>query len=200
MFEREIRNLAFVPRWAIIRVQRQQSVAEHSYFVAIYADQIARAINWSGPRDQLMRLALFHDMDEILTGDISAPSKKVMESSAMSGWHIFEKWKTQRMEERINCFQSYLEIVSPWDKSGYAIIKTADLLEAVLFLCDETFSGNRNVHPVREYLADALMKSVDALPCNDKKDLDTLRVSISAAVGQAIGIPDQIVTGKEPIK
>ena len=56
------RVLQHVPRWAIIRTLRQQSVAEHSYYVAIYATAIAKLlsmrtqdINW------ITQYSLTHD-------------------------------------------------------------------------------------------------------------------------------------------
>ena len=40
------RDMAYVPRWVILRRHRQQYLAEHSYFVAIYAQQVARLIQY----------------------------------------------------------------------------------------------------------------------------------------------------------
>jgi hypothetical protein len=68
-----------VPRWAIIKMARTQSVAEHSFNVAM----ITRAILSNFIKDQLddnaiIVKALDHDWkDEIYTGDIPSPAKPV---------------------------------------------------------------------------------------------------------------------------
>ena len=47
------RDMAHVPRWVIARTHRRQSVAEHSYFVALYARQIAIEIGYDRLEDLL---------------------------------------------------------------------------------------------------------------------------------------------------
>lgn len=83
MFLTDALALSHVPRWAIVRHSRLQSVADHSYRVAIIARELVRRLNWENREgldvSRLVWLALVHDLDESLTGDIPAPAKKEMD-------------------------------------------------------------------------------------------------------------------------
>jgi len=161
MFERELRTLAGVPRWSIIRTLRTQSVAEHSYYVAIYADQIAELIEWKGSKYDLFRLAMFHDLDEILSGDIASPAKAVLKSG---DWSKFKQWTAKLMVTRFSYFQEW---VSSTNSESLAILNAADWLEGVLFLCNEEFQGNQSVKSVRRHCTTKLIESVYNLPATN---------------------------------
>ena len=65
-----------VPRWAIIKTSKAQSVAEHSYNVAmitkiILSDFITTPLD----DNEIIVTALGHDFHEIYTGDIPTPAK-----------------------------------------------------------------------------------------------------------------------------
>lgn len=140
-FAADWRDMAYVPRWAIARRVRQQYLAEHSYFVAVYADQIARMIEWKGDLAELMRTALYHDIDETITGDIPGPAKRVA-------------WDKRKAEDAIE--------PTLRDKYGYdvadtrsfasgevrAIVSAADSIDEVAYLCEEWVLGNKWIAPV----------------------------------------------------
>lgn len=166
MFERELRDLAFVPRWGIVRTVRQQNVAEHTFFVAIYADQIAGAIGWQGDRAQLFRLALAHDWDEIFTSDIAAPAKRVLKKAAgKDGWINFERWLRHLSLDRFPYFKEWIDGFKESTEAHQAeeILKVADLLEAVLYLAEEENLGNGNVSHRRDFLQNQLITATDKL-------------------------------------
>lgn len=159
-FAPSLRDMSYVPRWAILRRTRNQSLAEHSYFVALYADQIARMIGWSGDLAELMRYSLYHDLDETVTGDIPGPAKRAAwdkekaeeaMSSVMTGKYGSDVVDTRRL-------------VSPEAKS---IVSVADAVEEVCFLCEQMMMGNQTwVRPVlREALARAETRWY-SLPCD----------------------------------
>lgn len=158
MFERELRTLSHVPRWAIVRTIQRQSVAEHSYYVAIYADQIAELIEWQGSRRNLMRLAMFHDMDEILSGDIASPAKAVLNCAE------YRTWSSKLMSGRFSYFEEWFQSEPGRVKEALTILHVADWLEGVLFLCDEEFLGNKNVRDVRCHCEERLFEAIKLLP------------------------------------
>lgn len=71
-------------RWTIVRVYREQTVAEHQYRVWALAmslyDQLAGGTpHNSFEREAIGYWALVHDADEIWTGDLPSPIKSLIE-------------------------------------------------------------------------------------------------------------------------
>lgn len=146
MFEADIRMMAVVNRWGIVPTTRHQNDAEHTYFVAFYANDISIALGLDVTTClAIQRMALWHDLDEILWGDPPGPHKSL----------IYDKAKKAKSSKQ------YMELIFghhsvrdgehllPIHSTEYAIakdvLKVADLMEAVLFLKTEMSMGNGNV-------------------------------------------------------
>ena len=125
LFSPIVRDMAHVPRWAIIRNTRPQSVAEHSYFVALYVRRLAE-IAGIPVTLQLVNTALDHDLDEVHSGDIPSPYKATLKQL---GYAL--------PPDALNTFNLTNE--------ERCILKIADTLEAILFLIDEANTGNRSI-------------------------------------------------------
>lgn len=138
MLERELRELSFVPRWGVLRRVRSQSVAEHSYYVAIYSTHLADMVGWNGDRGLLLRAALAHDMPEAATGDIPGPAKRML----MDPWHTAHV-EHQYVKSRFPS-DAVAWAASKNDDSIKLLIKTADLLDEIMFLQTERQLGNKN--------------------------------------------------------
>lgn len=69
---------SLIRRWAIIDMAREQSVAEHSFNVAMIARKIAETMGFSEEAvNKIMVRALDHDWpEEIYTGDVPSPCKE----------------------------------------------------------------------------------------------------------------------------
>ena len=160
--ERELRNLAYLPRWSIVCTGRTQSVAEHSAFTAIYADRICDVLEHAGHqilsqhRHLILRLALTHDLDELYSSDIPGPTKLAMSD----GWH----------KELSNWLMVKTSEVFWWwrDEMAYpclcqCVVKVADMLERSLFLREEQSMGNSNL--------EELLSASDILLGNAVNDL-----------------------------
>lgn len=81
MFKMQERMLAVVPRWSGLPRLHQQSVAEHSFYVALYTDIICRSVGMDTDRTYAaVSYALIHDMAESTTGDIMGPIKRSLVS------------------------------------------------------------------------------------------------------------------------
>ena len=162
MFDHEMRDLAHVHRWGILRRIRQQSVAEHSFFVTIYAIEIAEFIKWPGDHYTLIRGALSHDMPEVRTGDMPGPTKRAVLDAGR-----LDSFEHRTMQDLFPLHQSFFRI----NGEAGAILTTADILEATLFLADESHLGNRSVgsrdNPKDPFGSNVqrLLRSVLRLPC-----------------------------------
>lgn len=123
------RNLADVKRWAIVRTIRSQSVAEHSYFVAMMMPRLLREYGYTDPAFILsaVEYAMLHDRDEVLSGDIATPIKKRIQSG------VFDAVAEE--------FGLKLETTD----AVKTATKVLDLFEAALFLAEEIAIGNARV-------------------------------------------------------
>lgn len=81
-------HLSYVDRWVIAPTRRHQSVAEHSYRVAVIALAL---VGWRHPsvipgeyvgmgltEREVVMAAVLHDSEEVLTGDIPGPQKSAI--------------------------------------------------------------------------------------------------------------------------
>lgn len=141
-FPPELRTMAIVPRWSIVFTTQKDTVANHSYFVAIYAHMIGRVIKWEGPKTFLMFAALMHDIEEVITGDLVSPIKShILDEERMAEYvdaKIFERLSglaNEHADLQEACKVRHIEEVE-------AIVKAADRLDALLFLIMEERRGN----------------------------------------------------------
>lgn len=143
LFPPELRTMAVVKRWSIVRTHYKDSVAEHSYFVVYYALQIARLLEWPGPLADLMFYALMHDVEETITGDIISPVKKTMDAES---WNFVQS----KMSEHLPLIGTQLDVIGD-SKDGEvikAIVKVADKVDAVLYLIGEMRLGCSHLGPL----------------------------------------------------
>jgi len=72
-------RLRFIQRWSLMRNAVPESVAEHSFQVALLAHALCAIGNAvfgrDVPAERVVTLALFHDAEEVITGDIPTPVK-----------------------------------------------------------------------------------------------------------------------------
>lgn len=70
----DILRASHTMRWTIVNTAVPQSVAEHSFNVTMIARAIAKVL--FVPDANITRIALQHDLDEVILGDIPSPAKK----------------------------------------------------------------------------------------------------------------------------
>src|SRR4029453_14249195 len=136
-------RLSVVPRWTVVPTLQNHTVAEHCFNVERIARRIAE--HWFGIRDtdrldRISQLALHHDDDEAITGDIPSPAKSVLS----------EDWIDSRSRLWYNAPSPLRDIV-----------KLADLMEMYRFLVMEVMMGNRYIDG---YLAELMNKTKDMFP------------------------------------
>lgn len=132
MLEPERRNLAWTPRWGIVRVNRRQSVAEHMYFTACYTDWIASQLNLSDAEYRnIMYFMLKHDEAECFMSDIPGPVKRRVVGNL------------DEVETSIHD-KMFLPMPPVSDKLK-AVKKLADVIDECFYLVGELTSGNKCV-------------------------------------------------------
>lgn len=133
-------RLSVVSRWVVVNTIKRQSVAEHCFNVERIARRIATEwLKLDDPftLDKISQIALHHDDDEWITGDLPAPSKHVLS----------EKWLDSRASlwYNVQCAE-------------HDIVKLADRMEAYWFLTMEAKLGNKYI---ADYRAELEAKTMD---------------------------------------
>lgn len=119
----QIMRLSSIKRWGIVEMSRSQSVAEHSYNVAMISMSIAEKLKKSNVKvdsEFVVTWALIHDLPEVTTGDIPTTLKAV------------DKFVFDRLEDELFPYFSAVKI-SEENKLEKTIIKIADYIDAIQF-------------------------------------------------------------------
>jgi putative hydrolase of HD superfamily len=76
----EANELKAIPRmgWRVRGIRDGESVAEHSYAVALISMILADRMKLSVDKERVLKIALLHDLPEHMLGDIHAPASKLL--------------------------------------------------------------------------------------------------------------------------
>jgi len=140
----DLLGLADVHRWGVIKMNRTQSVAEHSFNVAVIAMELAERLGHDDIERDILWWSLIHDAPETLSGDIDGKFKRdypsvseaVHEAEAMAfPWFV---------DEAPNKYT----VVN-------AIVKLADKIEAIQFIRTWGVGGRADsvYHELRKIMA-----------------------------------------------
>lgn len=177
-FPPELRTLGVIRRWSVVWTLTEDTVSNHSFFVSLYANQIAKMIRWQGDYGQLLFTAIAHDAEENASGDIVAPAKQAMLDTQRAQSYLREQM-LRRMPTIIN--QQDAIAASPDFLAIKRIVKAADRLDALLFLTVEKRMGNGVVAPRIPEVYEGLRASWQELPADSKK-LAALWIEVKDAV------------------
>lgn len=128
------REAGAIKRSHTVRTLMERSVAEHSHGVIMILLEIYRAHGHELPSAGLLAAAACHDLSEIETGDIPAPSKwkhnalRIAAHDASSQWEADHDMHFTLMNEEM--------VLLAW----------ADAVDFALFGLEEVTMGNRFMH------------------------------------------------------
>ncbi|MBM7568200.1 5'-deoxynucleotidase [Paenibacillus sacheonensis] len=146
-------RLRYIERWSLMRNTTRESVAEHSYHVALLAHMLCeignRLFGRSLDADRAASMALFHDAAEVFTGDIPTPVKH-HNPKMLANFREIEAMAAERLlgmvPEPLRDAYEPLIIGSGTDAEQdelLKMVKAADLLDAYMKCLSELSSGNR---------------------------------------------------------
>ena len=142
-------RMKYIDRWALMRATQRENLSEHSNDVAAIAHAIAllKNVRFGGNvnAERAALLGLYHDMPEILTGDMPTPVK--YHSDALrSAFAEVERAACERLlsmlpEDLRPVYNSYF-FQQPEDAELWKIVKAADKISALLKCVEEEKAGN----------------------------------------------------------
>lgn len=139
---------AHVKRWQIVRVGREQNLAEHTFIVLLISEEIPNVIGYvldEKSRLMLHDWAIHHDIIEVVTGDLNTAIKTRIKTKA--GKQIIDDVESGICDR----YDQLKRDVPPIIK---AIVKCADLIEAIAFLMNEGIGNHAD--NVRRGIEDTL--------------------------------------------
>jgi 5'-deoxynucleotidase len=142
-------RMKFIRRWGLMRNTYPENIQEHSLRVAMIAHALAiirnRVFNGSVNPERTAVLALYHDANEVLTGDLPTPVKnfnpvinaayKEIESAA--ALKLFEMVPDPLKEDYRSLF-----IAEKAERESWDLVKAADKLCAYIKCLEEISAGN----------------------------------------------------------
>ena len=143
-------RMKHINRWGLMRNTRGENIQEHSQQVAVIAHALAlirnKYYNGGADADRVAVIALFHDCDEIMTGDLPTPVKYFNES-ILSAYREVEEAAKERLlsmlpEEMRPEYSGLLYRNGDGDAENWRLVKAADTLCAYIKCLEEIAGGN----------------------------------------------------------
>lgn len=162
----------YINRWALMRNTRYETLSEHSAEVA----QISYALaiignerlgkNYNAERASL--LGLYHDLPEIITGDLPTPVKYYSEETK-SAYKAVEKNASKQLLSMLpdDLRGNYEPLFKKKtdDKELWRLVKSADKICAYLKCIEERLAGNREFCEAEK----TITKTLQRLDCEEAK-------------------------------
>ena len=144
-----VSRMKFINRWALMRNTSADTLSQHSHEVAAIAYVLCvignrrYGRNYNGERAAL--LGLFHDMPEIITGDLPTPVKyfnpEIKEAYKKVEAVASEKLLATLPDDLRADFEFFFDEKES-DKELWKIVKAADKLSALIKCIEERKAGN----------------------------------------------------------
>lgn len=176
----DICHSAHVTRWHSRNCYRYPSIAEHAFLVTMIASRLYYLVEIKpNPKEELalLKMAMWHDMPEVITGDLPTPIKRWLER-----YFKEEENPIDALEEALcHEYKAAKKVLYALGEYLYVIFKMADVAEAYRFIHTEGKGSqgksiamerkatlNRMRDRLEFLMAERLKKRYEALPEAEK--------------------------------
>ena len=141
-------RIKYINRWALMRNTTYETLSQHSHEVAVLAHALAvignKKLGKSYNTERAALLGLYHDVPEIITGDMPTPVK-YNNPALKSAYKDLEKTADEKLLSMLPDFlreeyEKYFKVDISSDEGR--LIKAADKISAYIKCVEETLSGN----------------------------------------------------------
>lgn len=159
-------RMKYINRWGLMRNTQPENIQEHSLQVALIAHALAVTRNrfFGGElnTERVAVLAIFHDCNETITGDMPTPIKYFNPDINQAYKNVEDISKQKLMSmlpvELCDSYSSLLFHDSA-DEENWKLVKAADRISAYIKCIEEEKAGNREFKKAGE----AILKSIEAI-------------------------------------
>ncbi len=143
-------RMKYINRWALMRNTREENLSEHSNDVAVIAHALAVMGNLrlgkSYNAERAAFLGLYHDMNEIITGDMPTPVKYHSETLRQAYAAVEDGASDTLLAMLPEDMRGYYADAfrkKDEDRELWLLVKAADKLSALIKCIEEEKAGNR---------------------------------------------------------
>lgn len=158
-------RMKYIERWALMRNSRQENISEHSLEVAMLAHGLAIISNERCGGcfnvEQIALMGLYHDANEIITGDMPTPVKyhdKHIKDAYKRVEDVASRTLIDKLPEDMKKYYEPAFFQSESTREEWRIVKAADKLSALIKCMEELRSGNQEFKTAMETTKQALVK------------------------------------------
>ena len=143
-----LQRMRYIRRWGLMRSSVPENIQEHSHETAVFAHALGliRREIFHTPCDaeHLAVLALYHDVPEILTGDLPTPIK-YHNRAIRNAYKDVERAASEKLLSLLpeTLRESYRNVLEPEESELLPRVKAADKLSALVKCIEERKAGNR---------------------------------------------------------
>jgi len=143
-------RMKYINRWALMRNTATENISQHSNDVAAIAHALAvmKNLRFGGKvnAERAAFLGLYHDMPEIITGDMPTPVKyhsKEMRSEFLKVEEMACQKLLSMLPEDMRAYYKSAFFLEQEDEYLWKIVKAADKISALIKCIEEKNAGNR---------------------------------------------------------
>ena len=153
-----------IRRWGLMRNSFEENLLEHSQMTAILAHALAviRRDVFGGSADpaEAAAAALYHDMSEIITGDMPTPVKYLNEDIRRSYKAVESQAEAQLLQLLPSALRpGYAELLRGGSGETGELVKAADKLAAYIKCVEELRAGNEEFRSAEAQIRETLEAS-----------------------------------------
>ncbi len=164
-------RMRYITRWGLMRNSFSENIQEHSHQVAVLAHALALIrrdiLKLPSPDpDRCAVAALYHDVSEIVTGDLPTPIK-YYSPTIRDAYKQVEHIAGERLLDMLppELRESYVDYVHESDEELNPIVKAADKLSAYIKCVEEQKAGNKEFES-------AAMQTMASMHAMDRPELE----------------------------
>lgn len=156
-------RMKFIRRWSLMHSTYPENVQEHSLQVALVTHVLAvirnRLFSGSVHPERAATLALYHDVGEVLIGDLPTPVK-YFNPEIKTAYHTIEETAVHKLlnmlpEELRDDYRPFFES-DETDRAHMELVKAADKLCAYLKCLEEVSAGNQEFSQAEQTLKETV--------------------------------------------
>lgn len=156
-------RMKYIFRWSLMRNTRMENICEHSQDVAVIAHALAllhnRRFGGQVNVERCVLLAMYHDVPEILTGDLPTPVK-YNNPAIREAYRSVERASAEQLLSQLpaDLQDEYRSLLLPTDENAEEkrLVKAADKIAALVKCIEETTQGNREFLKARRSTEDSI--------------------------------------------